>query len=546
MDCRLRLRTSAWIEIALVFVVFFIQGAWPVPDVNEPHYLGKTIHFWNPDWVGDDFFLDSADTHKVFYFTFGWLSLWLGPVALAWVGRLLTWALLAWSWRRLSFAVLPRRWWSILTAALMVTLIENCHMAGEWIIGGVEAKGFAFVFVFLGLEALVRNRWNRAWLFFGAAAMFHVLVGGWATVAAGFAWLSQDTGRPKLRTMLPGLVGGLLLAMPSLVPSLKLTWGVDPETVDQACRIYVFERLPHHLAPGTLRTDFVLRQAFLVFIWLVLCLMTPATAGFCSAGRRLRGFVTGAIAIAAVGLIVGLVTADNRALSARLLRLYWFRLADVAVLMGVALCGTSLIVGGRGEGRGTRGEGRGARGQDCSSLAPGLSPLAPRPCFRWLVIVFLLTGFHLGNLALKRPLPRPPRADVWRVRNYADWRRACRWIARPENIPPGTRFLTPRLAQTFKWYTGHSEVVTWKDIPQDARSIVRWWTRMQDIHATGRQLGQRGPNRRWRRSLSELGSRRLNQLGRKYNADYVLTLSEPPLPLDIVYENDTYAVYRLR
>ena len=93
-----------------MFAVFFFDGARPVPDVNEPHYLGKAIHFWNPDWIPNDAFLNSTDTHQVFYFTFGWLSLWLPPLWLAWVGRLLTWGLLAWAWRRLSYAFIPRRW----------------------------------------------------------------------------------------------------------------------------------------------------------------------------------------------------------------------------------------------------------------------------------------------------------------------------------------------------------------------------------------------------------------------------------------------------
>ena len=78
-------------EVGLVFLVFFIQGAVPVPEVNEPYYLGKAIHFWNPHWAANDFFLNTADCHKVFYVTFGWLALWLAPPALAWVGRLLTW-----------------------------------------------------------------------------------------------------------------------------------------------------------------------------------------------------------------------------------------------------------------------------------------------------------------------------------------------------------------------------------------------------------------------------------------------------------------------
>ena len=59
--------------------------------------------------------------------------------------------------------MIPRRWFSVLTAAWFVCLLARFHMAGEWVIGGVEAKGFAYVLVFLGLEALVRKRWNRMW-----------------------------------------------------------------------------------------------------------------------------------------------------------------------------------------------------------------------------------------------------------------------------------------------------------------------------------------------------------------------------------------------
>ena len=53
-----------------------------MPDVNEPYYLGKAIHFWNPNWAAGDFFLNTKDTHIVFYVSVGWLSRWLSPTAL--------------------------------------------------------------------------------------------------------------------------------------------------------------------------------------------------------------------------------------------------------------------------------------------------------------------------------------------------------------------------------------------------------------------------------------------------------------------------------
>ena len=130
-------------------------------------------------------------------------------------------------------------------------MLQHGNLAGEWLIGGVEAKGFAFVLVLLGLEALARGRWNRTWLLLGAASAFHVLVGGWAAVAAGMTWLllrlerrgAGESCAPPLRSMWPALLGGLVLSLPGLVPPLLLNWGTDAGTVHKANEIYVYERL---------------------------------------------------------------------------------------------------------------------------------------------------------------------------------------------------------------------------------------------------------------------------------------------------------------
>ena len=191
-------RRQAILETLLIFAVFCLQGAWPVPEVNEPYYLGKAIHYWNPHWASSDWFLQTADTHAVFYFSVGWLALILKPTAFAWTLRLLTWALLAWSWQRLSRAVVPRAWASVLTATLFVFLLQHYNMAGEWVVGGAEAKGFSFVLVFLALEAMVEGYWNRMWLLLGVASAFHILVGGWAAVAAGAVWMLRNgTSQPR-------------------------------------------------------------------------------------------------------------------------------------------------------------------------------------------------------------------------------------------------------------------------------------------------------------------------------------------------------------
>jgi len=594
---------QAWAEMFLIFAVFFTQGAWPVPDVNEPYYLGKAIYFWNPTWAEGDFFLQTPDAHEVFCFTFGWLSRWLSPPALAWTGRLLTWALLAWAWRRMSFTYLPHRWAAVWTAALFVCLQERCQMAGEWVIGGVEAKGFAFVLVLLALDALGRSRWNWVWLLLGAASAFHVLVGGWAAVAALLAWASLGERRPRLGSMALAMSAGFLISLAGLVPALNLTTGARPETIARAYQIYVFGRLGHHLAPGYIPWGYIYRFIGLVAVWILLERAVPADA----ARRRLRAFVGASVGIAVAGMGISLFTPLDPARVAALLRFYWFRLSDVAVPLGVALLAGPWAVQWLRRARrwwpadstprpalpvavlalGMALVGWLAR---ANPLSPGREPLpwaltlqcaalavailfwlglwslpvpssarrlwAAAPLCAVSFVIFGGAALHLGNYFLVRLRPAIPRGDRLyqyprprdRLRDYLGWREACRWIAQSGKIPENARFLTPRMSQTFKWHAGRPEVVNWKEIPQDPESIVEWWNRIHDIYGTG----SKDPAKAWCHSLGELGAERLLQLGRKYGAQYVITRPWPWVQgLEVVYWNPRdpmhmYVIYRLR
>ena len=502
-----RLSRRPLLEFLIVFGLFALNGAWPVPDVNEPHYLAKARHAWDGQWLAGDLFLEAPPAHLGFHLTFGWLSLWMPLETFAWCGRLATWLLQAWGWTALGRSF-TRRWWAApISAGLFVLLNERGHLAGEWVVGGLEAKGVAYALVFFAIAALVRRRWGRAWLLAGGASAFHVLVGGWTAIAAAATWLTLERRPASLKRMaLPLVLGGALGAC-GLVPALTMNWGADEANVAAAHTIYVFQRLPHHLVPASFPTPHVVRFLLLVAAWVAIVSLTPAGPR----RRRLRVMVGAALAIALVGTIIGLATAHDRELAASLLRYYWFRLADVLVPMGLAL----------------------------EIVAVAASHLrAHSVAVRWaLAGLTLLVVMHPVALVAERFQSGRPRAD--RVVNYADWRRACRWIH--DTTPVDSRFLTPRRAQTFKWYAQRSEVVTWKDIPQDAESIVRWWRRLEEIHAT------RDPQAtsRWVGSLAEIGSERLTLLAKEYDADYVLTIAEPRLALPRVYQNNSYAVYRI-
>ncbi|MBP3532131.1 MAG: hypothetical protein J6K25_13300 [Thermoguttaceae bacterium] len=287
------------VEVALVFGVFFAYGAWPIPDVNEQYYVGKAIHFWNPEWLAADPFLNSPDSHWLFYAAFGTLSFFFSQNALVWAGRILIWALTACAWVRLSRALIPRRWVAPLTAAAFAFYLESFHMAGEWIFGGVEGKGFAFPFVFWGLACFVEGKYNRAWILYGIGAAFHVLVGGWAVVASLGAWAiaahfdfnatlknggasGGENGETSAKLSfgvrlnrrlrgfgaafwktLPGLLVGGAISLIGVIPALKLDAGATADVLARSREIYVFERLAHHLVASSLPWTFLLRFSLL-------------------------------------------------------------------------------------------------------------------------------------------------------------------------------------------------------------------------------------------------------------------------------------------
>lgn len=480
-------------ESGLIFLVFFLWAGGPPPDTNESHYLAKARHYWDPGWAAGDFFLESADAHVVFYWTFGWVTAWLPLPAAAWVGRIVTWLLLAWSWRRLSWAVVPRTWFAVLSAALFLVLLDWCDLAGEWVVEGVEAKGFAFVFVFLGIEAMVRNRWNAAWLLFGAASAFHVLVGGWTVVAAGFVWLTSRKERPRLAAMLPGLIGGLALSLLGLIPALALTRGVDPEVAAEAHRIYVYLRLKHHLLPSAFPADKYAAHLTLLGVWFVLCLIALRLGASDGAIRRVWGLVAAAVLIALCGLAIELAAGHRPELAAGLLRFYFFRLSDAFIPLGTVLTFGVLLI--------------------------RLEERAPRLRSLVLIAAMLLAGVGVGIRFIDRQRDFRPGADRQSLPAYDDprrtevayeaWVRATTWVR--ENTPEDARFLTPRAQQTFKWYAHRPEVVSWKDVPQDAAALVEWRRRFAEIYGT---IDNRG--------LTAHSDATLLDLARKYDAQYIL------------------------
>jgi hypothetical protein len=537
-------------EVAVIFGILFLFAGSPPPDVGESHYLVKAKHYWQPEWCAGDLFLESRDAHATFYWTFGWVTKFCSLTATAWIGRAITWLLLAWSWRRLSWAVASWPYASVLSAGLLLLFLRNFHLAGEWIVGGVEAKGFAYVLVFLALEAIVKDRWRGALLFAGAAGAFHVLVGGWTTVAIGLAWVMSRGSRPPLISLLPAAAGGLVLSLPGLLPAVALNWGVSADVNREAARIYVFERLAHHLVFHRFDAWQQVSYGALVAGWAALAWWTSKERGL----RRLNLVTGSALTIALIGLVidqaavlytnVGGGSFDEYALrAAPWLRYYFFRMSDSLVPIAVSL-----------------------------GIVHGLWRLWPTRRNVAICLGLVASYFAASNVArayywhssrqlpgaISQPLPTSDAAPRYSSNGWpagepevprdalqwwSDWQKACKWIS--ANTRADAKFITPRHQQTFKWYAGRAEVANWKDIPQDASNIVIWRKILSELYPNDMEHR--------RHDLAAFSDEELIALGRKYGASYIVvdrTRAHRSIELPQLYpfspeDNPSFEVYRV-
>ncbi|MEW4561266.1 DUF6798 domain-containing protein [Bremerella sp. JC770] len=479
--------STRWIEFWLIVLLFFLLVGPLTPEVNEPHYLSKARHYWNPAWCPDDHFLNSGDAHGVFYWSFGWLTTLVSFPVAAWIGRFICWIAIAYSWQRMIAKIDPRPWiglYAIIAGAIGIIYL---HMAGEWLIGGVEAKCFAYAFAFWGLGDALSDRWNRAWVLLGIASAFHVLVGGWMVVCLMFCWLVCPKQRPSLVSILPGLLVGGALSLIGVVPLLLLNGEAMPNESAWASYYYVYERLAHHLVVHTFAWEFKLRFFAATIVWAITAWLMRDNDKL----RLLNGVVAGSVVLVFIGIAIDqmyFIVLQDWLTGSKLLRLYWYRIADVMVPLTLAI--NVVLLCDRYRQRSPNYAG---------FIIAGLS-----------LLLLVGTFFRIGDrwTALVSP------ADLSSlVTNPSAWEETCYWVR--DNTPEDAVFLTPRLQSTFKWYAQRAEVVTTKDVPQDDLNLLEWRQRRGDTH-------WRSFHNRETLSLAGLTEEDIRELAEKYQFAFVV------------------------
>lgn len=529
--------------VLAVFISLFAFSAirHPVPGRGEPYYLTKAKHYWNPAWCAGDFFLESSNPHRVFYQTVGLLTRVVSLPSTAWIGRGLALALLAFGWTALIRRLIPGRFSPLWVLWIYLGLAAVGNFAGEWIVGGVEAKVFAYALLFWSLALLFDGSWKASATCAGAAVSFHPIVGLWSVAAGIFAggtrWLFErfSTGplssavlspqpgaiprnaAPKRADVFVSAVLFVLCTLPGLIPAIAL---LDTAPSPVADYIEVYYRLAHHLDPMAFphRSWWVLGTWILAWTagWLVSASNRPSQNE--PTGRPVqraaepqnRAFfsllVLGSLLIVGVGLWAGLRTCPPQKmpfyhLRTTILKFYPFRLADALLPMAAAVSAVSMA-------------------RCCS----GRYRQSADRFLRVIAVAALMFAL------VSRPMDRIPIG--FSRRSFTDWIATCRWIN--NKTPRDAEFITPAVSNAFLWYAERRQYVSFKDCPQDAPGIVEWNRRLRRID-------------RWRHDdpLPAGSLPALHRLRHDTGATYLIDHSDHPFDLRPIHTNGRYRVYRL-
>ena len=486
--------TLLWVTVAGFFLVPGFTG-------NEDVYLLRGQQLLDHTYLAADWLWGFQPETSFVRVPFDWFSAGLGSmtpsvIATAIIGRGLMWMLvlagLVWGMRAVEIAPLV-----VGVGTLIWLFIGQSWMAGEWVLGGVESKVFAYACLFFAIGCAAHSRWAIAGGLVGVAVWSHVLVGAWGGFALGVAALLVG-GVSSIQPVLRYSAAAALVGMPALVYAAGKMLFVAGDDVavapyldaGVASRLFVEFRNPHHLDPAGFLTPlrFLLGVVLFTLAWLA-----SRRAGLASEHvRLLRGVMLGMMVCFALALVF-------RSLSLwSLLKFYPARVADTLLPLFTLLilaqfayhrCGIYL---------------RSLPGWE-RTLGSRISIVVVVVWLFWATVLFtprVPTAIALAT----NPLPDDPLVS-W-VHEYTE--------------PDDVLAVHPCLAPAYQ-YLQRAQVVSFKSAPVAPVQFSRWYERLNAL-ADGASLTSTGfavceevtPHFR------QLDTAALLVLRAGYNADYYL------------------------
>ena len=512
-------RRRILLNAALLFGVALLSKLlYKFLGINELDVVVSAKHFVDPSWIAGDWYLGQRIGYRtLFNLIFGGAATFLSLPAVILLGRLIILGLFA-----LAVSGIAEKLRIKIVALLPIYIyfLSNQSMfAGEWAIGGLETKPFAYCFLLFALLFAMRKKPTKAALFAGLAVSFHVLVGlygGFCIAAAAAIVYRKDIIGKGLKGFLKPTVAYLIaggFGVYSVAQYLATSSGADKALAGE---IYVLYRVTHHVLPSAWANGH----------WLPMAIFSAAilVAGAILVEERALKLL---FATAACGfLFFGIGTVAYFAGKTAFLRFYWFRFADTFTPFALGL-----------------------------AISVGLSRLIERTKRARLRRAILLACIALSATAIT--YSAAVFAGQWRSIARARPYRFARvddeklgemliWIS--ENSPKSAVFLVSPTMEEFYYLAERPMFVSLKHSPQNDEEIIEWFDRVKLCNggvSPPAGIGIFGYSKEVENNFYRLEKGDLRKISDRYRIDYYLDRADAVLDYPIVHENGNFRLYRI-
>lgn len=465
---------------------------------NELDVLPFAYQTYNPQWIPADWYLNLPITYRyLFSYCIGFFIHHLGFVTTTVIGRIISYFLFAFVSIKFTEALQKQNFTAInlLPIVLFFALFKSGLGAGEWLLGGLDTKVFAYISILTSLYYLHQNKLGKTLFFTGLALSFHLLIGAFHTLAIGllllFQVLQQQHSFKALVYRIPFFFLGGPIGIYGIITQLATQ--AQSET-NEGWLTYVTLRVPFHTLPSEFATEFWLKLALFallnVLFLRVKSLKKIATYNLVFIGLAL----VGTIAFYLINLV-------------EFMRYYWFRMADALLPLLTCIALVSWIV----------------NQYEATLLKRGTKRIA--------------IAFSVG-ISTAVLIPKiPEKAPEFIVNEDAEM---SVWVQ--QNTPKNSVIITTPYYDYFYLNYQRPQFVSWKHAPQSNANMLEWHKRLKLLNK-GYELTdlQSVIN-----NYKQISTADIQAIQKEFLVDYILVQKRVQLDFPVAYQSSKYKLYQLK
>lgn len=483
-------------------LIYFFQFRFAYNEMDVIPYA-KAVY--TPSFLPNDWYLHTQIAYRyLFSFPLGFLAEKGGLVFALIVGRLISYAFLSVAITRLIFNLkaTQNELIYLLASLLFFSFFPAGMGAGEWMIGGLETKVFAYGFVLLSLSSALKKEKTWTLIFAALALDFHLLIGIYHLFALLPIFYLQRQKNEKTRRKTVENIGLFLFIGSFGIYGIFQGIIDNQETGQEAWKIYVQLRVPFHTLPSVFPSTFWIKLILFSGIQLLIFTQTKREKL-----RFLSSYALFTSLICVVGLLVFSFSDIGN------LRFYFFRFSDALLPLLTLFASSAFFF------------------EKQPVFLPSKQGL-------WKLVLSLSILF-MCTPQLLHFVQEWQKSGTTLLENAGPDPALGKWISK--HTPQTAVFLIPPDNSFFYIQSERAQFVSWKHFPQDKKSILEWQRRLKLINR-GNEFHNLNEVQF---SYNQLTSEDIRQMAKKETFSYVVMPKTNRLDLPVVKVSKENILYRI-